>query len=78
MTKIMPAEEWVDLVCKGMGLDPGMRKILAYLAPQPQWVSTAALKLLDRGIVGAPYDQAQEMWQEELAAAKAAAGETEH
>ena len=77
MTKITPPEEYIDRTW-GTDLHPDMRRILAYLAPQPAWVTTATLKLCDRGIVGVPLDQAREMWQEELAAAKADAGVVEH
>ena len=77
MTKITPPEECVDRTF-GTDLDPDTRKILAYLAPQPAWVTTALHNLIDRGIVGAPLDQVQEMFQEELAAAKADAGVVEH
>ena len=77
MTKISSAEEYVDQTF-GTDLHPDTRKILAYLAPQPAWVTTATLKLCDRGIVGVPFDQVREMWQEELAAAKAASGVIEH
>ena len=72
MTKITPAEEYIDQTF-GTDLHPHTRKILAYLAPQPAWVTTAVLKLIDRGIVGVSEDRAREMYREELAAAKAAA-----
>jgi len=78
MTKITPPEEYVDKT-HGTDLHPDTRRILAYLAPMPAWVTTALHNLIDRGIVGVPLDQAQEMWREELAAAKAAAPKvTEH
>ena len=76
MTKTMPSEEWIDKAFEGMGIDPDprMRRILAWLAPQPEWVKQAVLNLLDRGIIGIPQDQLWEMWQEELAAAKVEVG----
>ena len=52
----------------------GTRRILAHLAPQPRWVTSALLQLLERGVVGVPYDRLREMWQEELATAKVAGG----
>ncbi len=77
MTKIMSAEEWVDKTY-GTDLDPKDREILALLAPQPAWVKTAMRNLIDRGVDGASENQLQEMFQEELAAAKAAAGVVVH
>jgi len=76
MTKTMPSEEWIDKAFEGMGIDPDplMRRILAWLAPQPEWVASAMLNLMKRGVVGVPQDQLQEMWREELAAAKAEVG----
>ena len=77
MTKIMSAEEWVDKTY-GTDLDPEDRKILAFLAPLPEWVKAAMNNLIDRGVDGASENQLQEMFQEELAAAKAAAGVVVH
>ncbi len=86
MTKIMSAEEWVDKTY-GTDLDPKDREILALLAPQPAWVKTAMHNFCKRTIdgvpleqlaAGIPSDQLQEMFQEELAAAKAAAGVVVH
>ncbi len=86
MTKIMSAEEWVDKTY-GTDLDPKEREILVLLAPQPAWVKTAILNFCERTVDGVPlkqladgipFDQLQEMFQEELAAAKAAAGVVVH
>jgi len=48
------------------------------LAPLPEWVKTAMRNLIDRGVDGASENQLQEMFREELAAAKAAAGVAVH
>ena len=77
MTKIMSAEEWVDKTY-GTDISPDDRKLLALLAPMPEWVIAAMNNLIDRGIDGASENQLQEMFQEELAAAKAAAGVVVH
>ena len=57
MTKITPPEEYVDQTF-GTDLHPDMRRILAYLAPQPAWVTTATLKLCV--VHGARHDRAVE------------------
>ncbi len=77
MTKIMSAEEWVDKTY-GTDLDPEDREMLALLASLPKWVKTAIRNLIDRDTDGASKNQLQEMFQEELAAAKKAAGVVVH
>ena len=74
MTKITTAEDYIERTFKGMDLHPDTRRILAHLAPQPRWVTSALLKLIERGVVGVPHDRLRKMWQEELAAAKVTGG----
>ncbi len=77
MTKITPPEEYVDQTW-GTDISPDDRKLLALLAPMPEWVIAAMNNLIDRDTAGASENQVQEMFQEELAAAKAAAGVVVH